>query len=63
MKIIFGMYKYLVEKLGREPHPSNLWAKYATSSEVVRECFHWALLQIFDLQGGQCLAFKIPGIY
>jgi len=19
----------------------------------VRECFHWALLQIFDLQGGQ----------
>ena len=31
----------------------NIWVRYSTSSEVVRKKYHLALLQIFDLQGGQ----------
>jgi hypothetical protein len=37
----------------------NIWVRYSTSSEVVRKKYHLALLQIFDLQGGQCSALHL----
>ncbi len=41
----------------------NIWVRYSTSSEVVQNKYHLALLPIFDLKGGQCLVFDIPGIF